>query len=432
MKPLSNTQHEEPATSKASQASAATPVWTEPGTPAYRRIVFALFLAGFVTFTLLYCVQPLLPMLAKEFHVSPAQSSLALSLSTGCLALAILGAGAISESMNRRWLMFGSMGLASVLSLAAAILPGWHTLLILRTLVGLSLGGIPAVALAYLAEEIHPRGQGSAIGLYVGGTAIGGMAGRIGTSFIADYFSWRTALISLSVINLLAAIGFVLLLPASRNFVRRKGFEMAHHLGVWRAHLTHAGLPCLFMMGCLTMGVFVTIFNYVAFRLMTPQFGLTPSQIGLIFTAYLFGSAASSLAGNLVDRFGQAPVLVGGTATIALGVALTLLNSLTGVIFGIVILTGGFFGTHAVASSWVGRMAERNKGHATSLYLLAYYLGSSIVGSSGGWFWQHGGWPAVVELALALLTIAMILALYLRNLAETGRCVSAANNLALR
>jgi MFS transporter, YNFM family, putative membrane transport protein len=57
------------------------------GTPEYRRASLALFLGGFATFSLLYCVQPLLPEFAAEFGVSAAQSSLALSLSTGLLAL---------------------------------------------------------------------------------------------------------------------------------------------------------------------------------------------------------------------------------------------------------------------------------------------------------------------------------------------------------
>ena len=90
-----------------------------PGTPAYRRITFALFLAGFTTFSLLYSVQPLLPLFAAEFHVGAAASALSLSLATGALAFAILCAGALSESMDRRRLMFGSMALAALLNLIA-------------------------------------------------------------------------------------------------------------------------------------------------------------------------------------------------------------------------------------------------------------------------------------------------------------------------
>lgn len=138
----------------------AEPRWTRPGSPAYRRISLALFLAGFATFSLLYCVQPLLPVLAETFQVGAAASSLALSLSTGLLAPSILLAGGLSESISRRTLMFVSLCAASLLNLAAAFAPSWPVLLVLRALEGIMLGGVPAIAMAYLAEEIHPGGLG--------------------------------------------------------------------------------------------------------------------------------------------------------------------------------------------------------------------------------------------------------------------------------
>ena len=64
------------------------------GSAGYRRASLALFCAGFATFALLYCVQPLLPLLAAHFAVSAASSSLALSLTTLSLALTLLLAGA--------------------------------------------------------------------------------------------------------------------------------------------------------------------------------------------------------------------------------------------------------------------------------------------------------------------------------------------------
>ena len=390
--------------------------WAVPGSRIYWRINLALFLAGFSTFSLLYCVQPLMPMFAQQFQIGAAESSLALSLSTGCLALAILCAGALSEGRDRRWVMFGSMTLAATCNLAAALVNDWHTLLVARALAGLSLGGVPAVAMAYLADEIDPRGLGLSIGLYVSGTAFGGMAGRVGTSMLADVWSWHTALASLSVLDLAAALGFALLLPASRHAaVKRQGIPLARHLRIWRGQLTDPALPLLFMVGCLCMGVFVTIYNYAGFRLLAPPFGLSPTQIGLIFCAYVFGMAASSAAGGMADRLGQAPVLIAGVLATTVGVLLTLWPHLIGAIGGIVILTIGFFMTHAVASGWVGRMAGAHKGHAASLYLLAYYLGSSVLGSIGGWFWEHGGWLGVCLFALAGAGIMMGCALKLRQ-----------------
>src|SRR5437868_744910 len=96
-------------------------VGTERGSRAHRNVSLALFAAGFATFSLLYAVQPLLPAFAREFRVSPAESSLSLSLTTGFLAVAILLAGVASESLGRRWLMFCSICAASVFGIVAGL-----------------------------------------------------------------------------------------------------------------------------------------------------------------------------------------------------------------------------------------------------------------------------------------------------------------------
>ncbi len=394
--------------------------WVQAGTPAYRRISLALFLAGFATFSLLYCVQPVLPELAQHFSLGAAGSSLALSVSTGCLAAAIFIAGALSEGRDKRRLMFASMALAALCNLGAALAPSWGTLLAARALEGILLGGVPAVAMAYLSDEIHPRGLGFSMGLYVGGTAFGGMAGRVGMSALADQLGWRVAMGTLSVLGLLAAVGFVLLLPRGQRAApaaKAQSLGLAHHVRAWRTHLQTPGLVSLFLSGFALMGVFVSLFNYAGFRLAAAPYGLSQTQIGLIFCVYLFGIVASPAAGALADRWGRGPVLVGGVALMAAGVVLTLAAPLLAVIAGIAVLTFGFFVAHAVASGWVGQLALQSKGHASSLYLLAYYLGSSVLGSAGGWFWEHGRWPALVAFSLVLLRGALALALRLRRLA---------------
>ncbi|AVP58812.1 MFS transporter [Pulveribacter suum] len=399
-------------------AAPAARTWVQAGSAAYRRVSAALFLAGFSTFSLLYCVQPVLPELAAYFGLSPAGSSLALSASTGCLAVAIFAAGALSQGRDKRRLMFASMALAALCNVAAALAPAWGALLAARALEGVLLGGVPAVAMAYLAEEIHPRGLGFSMGLYIGGTAFGGMAGRIGMSMLADAWGWRVALAGMGVLGLLAAVGFVLLLPRAQRAAQAgaaaERLTLAQHLAAWRAHLATPALARLFVSAFVLMGVFVSLFNYVGFRLALPPYGLSQTQIGLVFAAYLFGMVASPAAGALADRRGRAPVLVGGVLLMAVGVLLTLAAPLAAVMAGIALLTFGFFVAHAVASGWVGRLAGAAKGHASSLYLLAYYLGSSVLGSVGGWFWEHGRWPGMAGFALALLGAALALALRLR------------------
>lgn len=386
-----------------------------PGTPAYRRISIALFLAGFATFSLLYCVQPILQSLTVDFRISAANSALALSLSTIFLAIAIFCAGALSEGWDHRRLMFGSMALAAICNLAAALSPSWHSLLFFRALEGLLLGGVPAVAMAYLSEKIHPDGMGMSMGLYIGGTAFGGMIGRIFMSVMTDHFSWRTAMTAMSILDLLAAIGFFLLLPKAAHAIKKPRFDVRHHLAMWHGHLTHKALPLLFAIGFLSMGIFVTLYNYIGFRLSDTPYNLSQTQIGLIFVAYLFGVIASPVAGRLSDSLGRAPVLIAGVMLMMSGTLLTFAHSLFVIIVGIGLITLGFFIAHAIASTWVARLASHAKGHASSLYLLGYYAGSSILGAAGGWFWEHDSWRAVGLFMVVLLVITAALAYRLRQ-----------------
>jgi YNFM family putative membrane transporter len=169
------------------------------------------------------------------------------------------------------------------------------------------------------------------------------------------------------------------------------------------------------------MGGFVTLYNYVTFRLLGPDFHLSQAEVALIFLAYAFGACGSSVMGRLVDRFGRSQSLFAALSVMASGLLLTLLSQLYAVILGIVVFTIGFFITHAIASAWVGRLSERARGQASSLYLFAYYLGSSISGTGGGFFYGAWGWSGVVLLILLLIGAAFLAGLRLKTLAPEQR-----------
>jgi MFS transporter, YNFM family, putative membrane transport protein len=394
--------------------------YLERGSRAYWRASLALLFAGYATFSLLYCVQPLLPAFSAAFGVSPAQSSLSVSLTTGVLAFAIFAAGFVSEGWSRHRLMTASLTVSSVLTLGVAFAPHWNQLLVLRALEGIALGGVPAVAMAYLAEEVHPEGLGLAMGLYVGGTAIGGMAGRVITGAVADLSTWRVAIATIGVLGILAMLAFRALLPPSRHFVPRRGLGLAHHRAALLQHLSKPSLRALFLMAFVMMGSFVTLYNYVGYRLLAPPYRLSQARIGAIFVVYLTGVVASPWSGRMADRFGRALVLTASLVVMLAGVALTMLDSITAITLGIACVTFGFFAGHAVASGWVGRLALRAKGQAAALYLLAYYLGSSFVGSFGGHFWSAFGWSGVAGMVSLLLMTGVAVALWLRQRERAG------------
>jgi YNFM family putative membrane transporter len=386
------------------------------GSPEFRRINRAMVFGGFSTFALLYCVQPLMPLLARDFQLTPAQSSLALSVSTGTLAVSLLGASVVSERYGRKPLMAGSMLCGGVLTLLAAFAQGYGQLLLLRALLGLLLGGMPALAMAYLSEEIAGPSLGHSMGLYIGGSAFGGMTGRVLASVISDYYDWRIAVGAMGVAGLYAAWEFNRSLPASTNFRGGQGGWRALCTGTAR-HVRDAGLPWLFLLSFLLMGAFVSMYNYIGYRLLAPPYGLRQSAVGALSILYLLGIFSSVWAGKLADRLGRRNVLWMVMLVMLGGLLLTLAPQVVLIVIGMGLFTFGFFASHSVCSSWVGRRARPPQALASALYLFFYYLGSSVVGWLSGVVWARAGWAGVVSMLGAVLVTAMLVALRLRGLA---------------
>lgn len=387
----------------------------ESGTPAFRRLNLALFAAGFATFAILYCVQPLLPVFSQDFQVSPAVSSLSLSLTTGLLAVSMLVTGTLSEVWGRKSVMVASLLSSAILTILSAAAPNWPVLLVARVLMGITLSGLPAVAMAYVSEEVHPKSIGLAMGLFIGGNAIGGMAGRLVTGALTDLGSWRLAVGTIGVLGLIAAILAWRSLPNSAHFIPRRA-DPAELMRSFADHLRDRGLRALYVEAFLLMGAFVTLYNYLGYRLIAPPYGLSHTAIGAIFVIYLIGTASSTWVGDLAGRLGRPRVFWIMVAVTLFGALLTLFDSLVLILAGMVIVTFGFFAAHSVASSWVGHRARTAKAQASALYLFCYYLGSSAVGTLGGVFWAWFDWWGVVGLVSVLLLGALLLGLRLSAL----------------
>lgn len=374
-----------------------------------------MLLCGFVSFGLLYCVQPLMPLFGTAFALTPTQASLVLSITTMAMSVALVLGSLLSDRVGRRPLMIGAIAAAAVLTVLSAFARSYAELLALRALLGVALGGVPAVAMAYMGDEIEKASLGESMGLYIAGSAFGGMFSRVAGSVMSDYLSWRAALFTLGVASLWGAFEFWRSLPPSANF--RRAPAGANALQAARAHLSDEGMPWLFALGFLMMGAFVCLYNYAAYRLLDAPFHLSQSAVGALSVLYMVGMFSSVWAGRLADRIGRRNVLWIVMLVMLAGLLLTLSSWLPLVVLGMGVFTFGFFASHSVASSWVGLRARRAQALAAALYLFFYYLGSSVIGSLAGAVWSSGGWPALVAVLAATLAACLLIALRLRGLA---------------
>jgi MFS transporter, YNFM family, putative membrane transport protein len=320
--------------------------------------------------------------------------------------------------VGRTRLIHLSLGASVAVALTCALAPSWHVLVILRLLEGVTLAGLPAVATAYLREELHHSAQARAAGLYIGGTALGGMAGRLVTAPVADVLGWRWAMASAAVFALLCTAIVAISLPASRRFVART-VDRGALATLTRGALRDPALLALYALGACGVGSLVAVFNALGFRLTSSPFDLTVGSLSLVYLVYVLGTASSTVSGRLADRLGRRSILPAGCAIAMTGVLLTLLPSLPAIIAGLGALTVGFFIIHGLASGWVTARAHasgNSPGQAAAFYLFSYYVGSSVFGNLGSTAWTLAGWTGVVVLATGLLLVASILAATLRHI----------------
>ena len=384
----------------------------EYGSKSFTAILWSLFFAGFASFSSLYCVQPMMPIFAKFFQVTPTHSSFPLSFSTVALAIGLLFTGFISDRFGRKPIMVCALFLVSILLLISASFPIWEIFLSTRIIIGLAVSGVAAVAMTYIGEEIAQKDIGFAMGLYISGTAIGGMGGRLIAGVLVDFISWQSATYIIGFLNFIIACLFYLLLPKSQHF-KPFPFRFSRFKAAFEQNLKDSKLRILFAQGFILMGCLVTVFNYISYHLLEAPFHLSQTWIGLISIAYLAGIYSSPKAARWGYQYGRAKVLPFLLFSMMVGLFITLIPSLWAILLGLTIFTFSFFAAHSTASSWVSVQAVQYRAVASSLYLFCYYIGSSLLGSSGGLVWEHFGWIGINLSVGVVLVIGFALAIHL-------------------
>lgn len=369
--------------------------------PDFRRAAVAF--AGASVFLNLYSPQAILPLLAQEFAIGPAEAGLAISATTFAIATTAPFTGAIADVMGRRRVIIAAMLALLVPTVMVALAPNLTMLLFWRFVQGLTMPPIFAVTIAYIGEEWPAREATGVTGIYTSATAFGGFLGRFLPGVFADAIGWRAAFLVVAALTAMCAIIVILLLPSERQFVRAA--SIAASARQMLRHLANAKLLAVYAVGFGVLFNFIALFTYVSFHLAGPPFYLSASAIGAIFLVYLFGSAATPLLGRAVARFGRRHFLTAVIALWACGVLLTLLPSVTAIIGGLAIAAACGFLCQASSTSLVAITAQQGPSSAVGLYVTSFYLGGSVGAAAAGLAWTFAGWPGCVATILVMLAI---------------------------
>lgn len=381
----------------------------EKGSSRFRYIKLCIFFSGLSVFAQLYLFQPLLPMVAEYFKTTAGDSSLLVSSSTIGMAAGLLFFAFRADSYSRKNLMVFSLISSALLTIVSAWIPSLSILIAAGLLKGFVVSGVSSVALAYLTEEVHASAVALAISMYLSGNTIGGMSGRILATIFAGEFGWRNAVLLIGAESLILGLIFWRLFPESRSFNPQKT-DYSLKIKQMKRFFTDPYMLRLYCIAALLMGTFVSVYNYLSFRLEGKPFYLNHFVIAFIFLMYIFGVFGTMLTSRLSKRLDSVLILKGSVLCMLSGAVLLLSENIYVVIFGLGMFTLAFFAAHTMASQMTALRAKRGKSSATSIYWLFYYSGSSILGSGTGYLLHAFSWNVFIGIIVFATVVSFLLA----------------------
>lgn len=183
------------------------------------------------------------------------------------LVIGLLFIGSLFDVIGRKLVMVTALLLVFICTLFSIMMISWYGILIMRVLIGFSLSGVVVVGMIYFSEEIYFSFVVFLMGLYISGNLIGGMSGRLISGVFTDFFNWRIVLAVIGCFALVSALMFWKIFFELRYF-RSISLRFKTLFINFRLYWRDRGLSLLFVEGFLLMGSFVTLFNYIGYRLM--------------------------------------------------------------------------------------------------------------------------------------------------------------------
>jgi predicted MFS family arabinose efflux permease len=370
--------------------------------------VWPVVLAGFTAFLDLYATQPLLPLLISAFDATHFAVSLTITAPTIAVALAAPVAGRVADLVGQRRVIVGSAFALAAATALAATATSLRWFVVWRFVQGLFTPGVFAVVIAYVHDAWPGSRVGRATAAYVSGTVTGGFCGRALVGLVAGSAGWPVAFVTLSAVNLAAAVALAVWLPPDARGRERR--RVGHRQSV-AALLGNRQLLATNAVGFCVLFSQVSVFTYVTFHLSGAPYRLGTAALGWLFVVYLVGAAVTAVAGRFIDACGHRASLAAGMSIGATGALLTLAPALIAIIAGLALVGTGVFIAQATASSHIGAVTADDRGLAVGIYSACYYLGGSLGGALPAAFWNAGGWAACVALVLTVQAITVALAL---------------------
>jgi YNFM family putative membrane transporter len=366
-------------------------------------------IATFVAFCTLYTPQPLLPLLAREFSVSPGDAGLLMTVTLLPLGIAPVVYGYFLQAIPAKSMLSVALVLLMLNQFAFYLVEEFWQLIALRSIQGLLLPAIFTALMTYCAS-MAPKGQiRKTMGWYIAATILGGFSGRIISGYFASSFTWQMAFV---------VPGFMLILPivllryassdAKISFARLDSRTVSRVLRNHTFRYIYAAIFALFF-------VYAGILNVLPFRLQDIDASITPFQISSLYIGYLIGIPVAIFSERIISLFGdEKKGLLTGLLLNAVGLVGYLITDFSLLYLVMFAFSAGFFFIHSTLSGLVNHFAIEHKGVVNGLYVSIYYISGALGSWLPSYLYAWSGWHSLVIVFVGALGVTAWLIMKLR------------------
>lgn len=321
-------------------------------------------------------IDPLLKIIASEFHVTTERAALTVSAYAIPYGLCQLFYGSLGDRIGPLKVMAGVMTLFAFGTLACAAVPNLWTFIALRLLTGAVAAGIIPLAISYIGDKFQYEARQSALGRFMSALMLGQILSASLGGVFGEHLDWRDIFVVFGVAGLVVS---GLLARESRRFPeprRDRRFSPAAMRELFKYPSAQLVLSTVFFEGCLVFGGLA----FLAASMLDRFPFLGPSQVGLMLAGFGLGGLAYSLTvRRLVPRIGEKGILLlGGTL---LGVASFLIGALPAwwlFIPAMIVYGMGYYTMHGTLQTRATELNPKARATAVSIFAFTFFLGQGI------------------------------------------------------